>query len=225
MTRTVAEETRPLPQVEGVSPSARALLEVGVTLFAERGYHGVSIRELTGSLDMTPASFYAHFASKEDLLYQLLLLGHERHQASVREAVLEAGTDPADQLREAIRANVLFHGTYPLMTIVGNTDLHALTPEHQTQIYGMRHQSGVLVASVLARGIESGAFSCQHPWLAMSAIAGMGVRVAWWFREEQSTAPSPLSSYPREAMGWLDRSFSLEEIADEYASYALKIVS
>ena len=37
---------------------------------------------------------------------------------------------------------------------------------------------------VLTRGIERGSFSVPAPWLALSAIGGMGLRVAHWYTPE-----------------------------------------
>ena len=36
----------------------------------------MSVRDITGSLGLTPAAVYAHFRSKEHLLHELLLDGH-----------------------------------------------------------------------------------------------------------------------------------------------------
>jgi AcrR family transcriptional regulator len=216
-----------LPSTGGsASPQVRRLLEAGVTGFAERGYHGVSVRDLAGAVGIQAGSFYSHFRSKEELLYELISRGHRSHQAAVRDALLSAGTEAADQLRAAIRANVSFHGTYPLLTIVANSELHALTDEHRNLVLELRHATGVLVAAVIERGNDTGVFHCDQPWLAMAAIAGMGVRVAWWFRPKEDGNDTPLSSYPSEAAHWFPSgAHTLDEIADAYANYALMIVS
>ena len=115
-----------LPEALG-KPGARPLLDAAVVAFAERGYHGVSVRDLTSAVGIQSASFYAHFPSKEALLAELMIGGHELHQAHVRDAILAVGADPVDQLRAAVRANVEFQATWPLMTIVCNSELHALS--------------------------------------------------------------------------------------------------
>jgi AcrR family transcriptional regulator len=48
------------------------ILDEALRLFAERGYAGTSIRDLAKRLNMTSASLYYHFTSKEDILDQLL---------------------------------------------------------------------------------------------------------------------------------------------------------
>ena len=44
------------------------ILENARQLFAEHGYDGTSSRQLTSSLNITPAALYYHFASKNDVL-------------------------------------------------------------------------------------------------------------------------------------------------------------
>jgi AcrR family transcriptional regulator len=222
---SVPEGSALLPGPLG-TPGVGRLLEAATVAFAERGYHGVSVRDLTSTVGIQAGSFYAHFPSKEALLAELMVLGHQAHQAHVRDAILGSGADPVDQLRAAVHANVGFHATYPLLTIVCNSELHALAPETRDRIIALRHDAGVLVAAVIDRGNASGAFDCDDTWLALSAIAGMGVRVAWWYRPPSLRGDdSPLSDYPHEAATWLPESdHDVEAIASAYADFALRMV-
>ncbi len=53
------------------------ILENARQLFAEHGYDGTSIRQLTSSLNITPAALYYHFASKNDVLEGLAAQLHD----------------------------------------------------------------------------------------------------------------------------------------------------
>ena len=53
------------------------ILENARELFAEHGYDGTSIRQLTASLGITPAALYYHFASKNDVLEGLAARLHD----------------------------------------------------------------------------------------------------------------------------------------------------
>ncbi|HKJ87281.1 MAG TPA: helix-turn-helix domain-containing protein, partial [Gammaproteobacteria bacterium] len=44
-----------------------SILAVAKVLFADRGYHGVSVDEIAGRLGVSPAVLYRHFDSKEAL--------------------------------------------------------------------------------------------------------------------------------------------------------------
>lgn len=216
-----------LPPFDSARPvGGQRLLEAAVVAFAERGYHGVSVRDLASAVGVKAASVYAHFASKEALLAELVAHAHRTHYVVVRDAILGAGPDPADQLREGVRANVGYHATYPLLAIVANAELHALSNEHRAAVTSVRHDSLVLFLSVIERGNATGAFRCPDPWLALTAIGSMTVRLAWWFRPAwMRDLESPLSNYPRDAVGWLPEGDDDPEVlADAYADFALRIV-
>ena len=57
------------------------ILENARELFAEHGYDGTSIRQLTASLNITPAALYYHFASKNDVLEGLAATLHDSSDA------------------------------------------------------------------------------------------------------------------------------------------------
>ena len=48
-----------------------AIEEAARRLFAERGFHGTTLADITSAADKSPASFYRYFADKEDLLASL----------------------------------------------------------------------------------------------------------------------------------------------------------
>ena len=50
------------------SGTKQDILESARDLFAKHGYDGTSIRQLTSSLGITPASLYYHFSSKHAVL-------------------------------------------------------------------------------------------------------------------------------------------------------------
>jgi AcrR family transcriptional regulator len=52
----------------GVTGTKRDILDTSRGMFAKQGYEGTSIRQITSSLDITPAALYYHFSSKEHLL-------------------------------------------------------------------------------------------------------------------------------------------------------------
>ena len=49
------------------------ILDAAAGLFADRGYHGVSIDDIGAAVGMSGPGIYRHFASKEDILAQMLL--------------------------------------------------------------------------------------------------------------------------------------------------------
>ncbi len=194
-----------LPPRATANGTLRKLHEAALIGFAERGYHGVSTRDLAAATGVRPSSVYAHVKAKEDILLELTLLGHEEHNERLRKALLAAGADPQDQISAVVREHVAVHATYPLLTRVCNRELHALSPANAERVMAVRDDSTQLLVDVIAHGVEMGVFHCADVWLAAAAIGAMGIRVAEWFEPGGPIA--------------------VEEISERYAEFARKMLA
>ncbi|MCH2556538.1 MAG: TetR/AcrR family transcriptional regulator [Alcanivorax sp.] len=91
----------------------RALVEEGLTLLAESGDNGFSLRELARRVGVTANASYRHFANKEALLQALASEGFRRLSAAQRDA--EARAAPGDQLLAAGRSYLRFAHQNPAL--------------------------------------------------------------------------------------------------------------
>lgn len=194
-----------LPARATADGTHRRLLEAALIRFGERGFHGVSVREIAEAAGVRASSVYAHIESKEQLLFQLMLIGHEEHHDRLRQALLESGADPFDQVNALTEAHVLFHATFPVLARVANREMVPLSPSSREEVLRVRNASNQLFLDVIARGQRLGRFSVAHAWLGLAAIGGMGIRVAEWW-------PG-------------DGSFSAEEVAREYGHFARRLLT
>src|SRR5947208_7175397 len=98
--------TRPLLPARAIADGThRRLLEEALLLFGQRGFHGVSVREIAEATGIRASSLYGHLESKEQLLFELVIVGHEEHHDLLRRALLEASADPIDQISRLVRAH------------------------------------------------------------------------------------------------------------------------
>jgi AcrR family transcriptional regulator len=201
--RLAATTARLLPGLKQSGASGR-VLEAALKSFAERGYAGASIRDVAAVAGVKPATIYAHYPSKEHILADLCRIGHEEQYRGARTAVLASGGDPRDQIVAYVRAHVGFHTTYPMLAVVSNSELHVLGEELGAATFVLRRESEGLLQDIVKRGMDAGAFHVTDPWLAVAAIGGMGLRVAYWF--------SP------------DYNLSAGQVAEGYAEFALRLL-
>jgi AcrR family transcriptional regulator len=181
------------------------LLEEALMLFGARGFHGVSVREITDATGIRASSLYAHIESKEQVLFELVNVGHEEHHDLLRGALAEAADDPIDRLARLVRAHVTFHATYPLLARICNRELEALSPESRRRVAALRDASAQFVIDVVERGMRDGVFHVEDVWLAAASTLAMGLRVAEWWTEE---------------MG-----YTVEQVADAYATFAVRLMT
>ena len=178
------------------------LVEAAIAAFAEKGFHGTTTRDIAAGAGMSPASLYVHHRSKEDLLYLISRAGHERTLTLVRKAIAAGGT-PAEQLRRVVHDFAVHHAERHTESRIVNYELAALSPEHRTDLRGIRQQIEAEVRGLVEAGVASGDFDSQDPRMAAVALLSLGIDLGRWYREEGAWKP--------------------EDIAERYADMALRI--
>ena len=167
----------------------RLLSEVGavVTLFARSGFHGTSIRALAQRVGINSATLYAHYPSKEQVLADLVLIGHTELKRRLEAALagLPPGAAADERLAALVRAHVLLHTDFPLLAVVTNTEIHALSPELAEPALALRADCRGLLIDILERGAKDGVFRVPDILLTATAIGALGMQVAHWFGPDQ----------------------------------------
>lgn len=220
-TPEAAAEVELLPLAATVVGTRRKLLETALLLFAERGFHGVSVRDITAVVGVKASALYAHWSSKEQLLDELVHLGHLLHRDALRDAVDGGSLSPTDQLRALVEAHVRNHATYPMLARVCANDVHALSSESLSEILAMRLEVISLFMNSIEAGMRSGEFDSGDPFLLTAAITAMGMRVAYWYGgniaglEFSAVLGSDMSP---------GRLYTVDQIATTYADLALHMV-
>ncbi len=94
-----------IPQSES---SRDRILSASAILFCEHGYAGVSMRKIAESCEMKAGSLYYHFASKDQILIEVLNIGIQKVHAAVATALSDAPEDalPIDRLRRAVSGHL-----------------------------------------------------------------------------------------------------------------------
>ncbi len=194
-----------LPPGIELTDAKRRLYETAMELFGREGYHGVSIRDIATALGQQPSAIYFHVASKQELLFELAMIGHQAHLQRLRDALLDCGPDPMDQLCALVTAHVEGHLIYPAMARLTNRELSALDEDQLRTVLAIRTQAEQTFIDVLDRGARMGVFNVDDTFLAAKALGAMGVRVPEWWTPDT----------PRPG----------REIVDAYVAYARKIVT
>ena len=66
------------------------IIEVSLELFAQRGFSGVSVRDIAKAVGVRESALYKHFKNKQDILDKIMVQMQDRiHEAYVRQQVPE----------------------------------------------------------------------------------------------------------------------------------------
>jgi AcrR family transcriptional regulator len=176
------------------------VLDTALTLFAERGYHGTSLKQVAERLSISTPSLYNHMGSKGSLL-STIVLDTLDVVLSDFEAAIDGVTDPVVQVRRATEVYALRHATHPRETLVVNHETVHLDDPDRTRAQHMRRTHERRYRAIIEQGKQEGVFAVESPKLASFAIREMCVSIARWFRD--------------------DGEFSAEVVARQHAAFAL----
>ncbi|MGH8872500.1 MAG: TetR/AcrR family transcriptional regulator [Acidimicrobiia bacterium] len=126
-------------------------------LFAEKGYHGTSMRVLGRELGLLGSSLYAHVESKQDLLVAVVEEGARLFQESAQTALAVEGSG-SDRLRALVTGHV--------DVVLANQDIvrtflneaRMLDEEHRARVIAARDVYEQAFRQVVADGVRDGSF-------------------------------------------------------------------
>jgi AcrR family transcriptional regulator len=187
------------------STAVERLLEAAAEAFAEKGFHATTTRDIAARVGLSPAGVYVHFSSKEELLYELSLVGHQAALGVVIESTEAAPGEPAVTLERLVADFAAWHARHQRTARVVQYELGALTPEHRATIDALRRDIQARVRDLLLAGVGTGAFVVPDVPGTALALLSLVVDVARWYRPEGPRSP--------------------EDIGALYADLALRMVS
>jgi AcrR family transcriptional regulator len=109
------------------------ILDVAADLFAERGFHGVSIAELGSACGFSGPAIYKHFRSKQAILAEMLVSISEDLLREGRRRVQEAPDDRA-ALAGLVDWHVSFALDHQALIVVQDRDWSALPVEAREKV-------------------------------------------------------------------------------------------
>ncbi|MFD1363290.1 TetR/AcrR family transcriptional regulator [Lentibacillus salinarum] len=84
-----------------LNPKKLKLIEAGMKLFAEKGYHTTSIEAIAAEAGVSKGAFYLHFHSKKDFIMTAFHYYHQEISARIKH-VQQQGLAPRDSLAQQI---------------------------------------------------------------------------------------------------------------------------
>jgi AcrR family transcriptional regulator len=168
--------------------------------FAEQGYHATTLRHLAQDLGVTPAAFYYHFKSKDELLTSLIeeiITGDLEVLHMVRR---ENVTNPLDEL---LYVNVYNFCVAREEALIVTREARFLEKEFRKRVARVfRDYDGVFAASIA----EEYDLSREALTLATRAVVGLGSSVLQWFHQGGPLSEHEVAlTFAGYARGILDR--------------------
>lgn len=183
--------------------TTQRVMRAAISLFAERGFNGTGIRDIAAAADLTTSTLYHYMSNKDDLLVEIMLatITPLRNAAARIVADIE---DPATCLAAIVEMHVWAHASDPLVMLIADTELRALSGERLNKVVKFRDDYEGVWRSVIRTGVKQKIFEASQPELAARVLVQMTTGVSHWF--------SPSGK------------LRLEQLCHEYADWSLALL-
>lgn len=141
------------------------------------------MRQIATAVGVKPASLYNHYASKEDILWEIARRAQEE-LAREQDRVFEEVEGTVDRLEAFVRMHVAFHAENPLRADITNTQLRSLSADRWQEVVDFRDRYEGRLRGLLKDGHRQAVLHVTEARITSYAILEMGMGVAIWFRPD-----------------------------------------
>lgn len=168
------------------------MLRAAITAFMETGYHGATMRIIAGLAQISVPGLYHHYASKQDLLVQILDLTMSELLWRVR-AARDEGHDSVERVALIVECLALFHTHRRELAFLGASEMRSLEPANRRRIAALRTNIQHIMDAEISAGVAQGQFRTPAPREAGRAISTMCTSLPQWFQESGPLTPEKIA--------------------------------
>lgn len=169
------------------------ILDAAAATFSKHGYAGARLEDVAEAADTKAGSLYYHFASRDELVMEVLRLSIERITSAVVTGVgeLPEGTSYRDRIRAAIDIQILNglnqQDTYTAAAFRITTNL---PPNLRRQVYEMQRGFGDFWRDLLEAAQKAGEInpSCNVSVIRMLLMGALNWSIEWYRPNGQLTS-------------------------------------
>lgn len=157
------------------------ILAEAAHLFREKSYPGANLRELARRAGIQGGSIYHHFASKQEILFELM----DNTMSDMIERLTEQLADiecPLEKLRRTVHFHIEYHVTGPDQTYITDEELRNLEPENYLKVVAKRDCYQKIIEDILKAGKAEQDWQLDEPKLYTRALIKMCAGVSTWFK-------------------------------------------
>jgi len=180
------------PNPRTASRKLDMILRHAARVFAEKGYEGASIRDISGTSGVSLSGLYYYVESKQKLLYLIqihtfrTILSHLQHD-------LQGITDPSARVRILVRNHLEYFLRHPMeMKVLARED-DALAGEYRKEVAEIKRRYYGTAVGIFEELRRAGQARRINPRIAVLSLFGMMNWIHTWHRPQVDPHAEALS--------------------------------
>ena len=157
-----------------------ALLADAARVFAERGYHQTSMRDLAKATGVSLSGLYYYVSSKEELLFLIQERNFRAVLASLRECLATA-RNPVDRLTTFIENHLDYFVAHISEMKVLSHEADSLTGDYLAKVNGIKREYTLILMDILAEIEQTNGPAHVNRRVATYSLFGMMNWIYTWY--------------------------------------------
>ncbi len=145
------------------------IIHTAASLFKEKGYSAVSMRDIAQAMDMKAASLYNHISGKQEILSTLILEVAEQFTVEMN-TISSENISPIQKIKRVIEIHIDITVRYSENIATLNNDWMHLEGDYLKQVVKMREAYENNFRRIIQQGIAQGDIKPQHPEVILFSI-------------------------------------------------------
>lgn len=145
------------------------IIKKAASLFKEKGYSAVSMRDIAQALDIKAASLYNHISGKQEILVTLIIEVAEEFTREMNE-ITKAKISPLQKIEKVIEVHIDITVTYAENIAALNNDWMHLEGPALQRVVQMREDYEENFRNIIKNGISEGSIKPLHPEVMLFSI-------------------------------------------------------
>jgi AcrR family transcriptional regulator len=180
-----------MPKPKSIEKS-KEINRVIARLFAFKGYHSTSMREIAAELGMNQSSLYHYFKSKEDVLFKLMNDAIDDVLAILKD-ICAADLPAEDRLKKVLGFYTRYYAGDQERLILLVNEMNSLNKKHRHILVDKQRQYVHLIKSILKELAGQRKLKEIHPSVATFAFFGMVHYTIKWYQKNGSVSLDDLA--------------------------------
>ena len=158
------------------------IIQVASSLFKEKGYNAVSMRDIANAMGIKAASLYNHISGKQEILSTLVIELAEEFTRGM-ETVVAGSNSAVDKIKAVIEMHIdITVGHSEALASLNNDWMH-LENDDLANFVKMREDYEENFRNIIKDGIASGEIKARHPEVILFSILSTLRTLYLWYQK------------------------------------------
>ena len=166
------------------------IVNIAATLFKDKGYSAVTMRDIAQAMNIKAASLYNHIRSKHEILVLIIIAIAEEYTHTIS-SIVESDENAIEKLEKVVQLHIDITVRNPEALASLNNDWMHLPKAELAYFLKMREEYEEMFRSIVTKGIQDGEIKNSNPEVIIfSMLSTLRTLYLWYGKKNDFNSKS-----------------------------------